>query len=373
MLNLLCTILRGEAFDCDHLDEMAAARFYALAREHGVHLLVADVVCGNESRSCPPALYEQLAAALRNQFAIEVIARREVQVALEAMCGGRIMPLLFKGTALAYTHYPDSFLRPRCDTDLLVADRDAEAAGAVLETLGYRRAALTSGDLVMYQAAYTRIQSRLPQTIDVHWRIANPQVFSRAYSFEELRARATPVRALGGAARTLADVDALVVACIHRVAHHAGEERLIWLYDIHLVAERLTAADQEMFLATAEEKKVVAVCVDGLRAAARAFEGVQTAALVERLEHARIERHERSAIYTAHGLRKMDVLISDLRALDGWKQRASLMRQHLFPPTNYMRSAYGISNGALLPVFYVWRIARGASRWLRTMAATDRR
>jgi hypothetical protein len=225
----------------------------------------------------------------------------------------------------------------------------------------------------MYQAAYTRMESRLPHTIDVHWRIANPQVFARAYSFAELLARATPVPALGAAASALADVDALVVACIHRVAHHAGEERLIWLYDIHLLAERLAAADRELFLATAEEKKVVAVCADGLRAAAHAFHGVQTAALVERFAHARIERRELSAVYTADGLRKMDVLISDLRALDGWKQRAGLILQHLFPPTSYMRSAYGISNGALLPVFYVWRIARGASRWLRTMAANDRR
>ena len=39
--------------------------------------------------------------------------------------------------------------------------------------------------------------------------------------------------------RGLSPVHALLVACIHRVAHHRGTERLIWLLDIHLLASRL--------------------------------------------------------------------------------------------------------------------------------------
>ena len=37
----------------------------------------------------------------------------------------------------------------------------------------------------------------------------------------------------------LAPVNALVLACIHRLAHHQGRDRLVWLYDIHLLAGRL--------------------------------------------------------------------------------------------------------------------------------------
>ena len=58
-------------------------------------------------------------------------------------------------------------------------------------------------------------------------------------------------------------MDALAIACIHRVAHHGDEQRLIWLYDIHLLAGALTAAEAEDFLSLAAAKRIRAVCARG--------------------------------------------------------------------------------------------------------------
>ena len=75
--------------------------------------------------------------------------------------------------------------------------------------------------------------------------------------------------------------------------------------------------------------------------------------------------HERSAVYVVRGRRKVDVLLSDLRALT-WKERRKLLREHLLPPARYMRETYGVRAPALLPFYYAWRIVRGAKAWFRS-------
>jgi putative nucleotidyltransferase-like protein len=420
MLDLLCAILREGPFqwpntfphtfqaECGALgapassivdgrqlnDEAGAVRLYDVAREHGVHLLVAERVWQRGALpDCPQALRDRLVTALRNQLAVEEFARQELRSVLAALNEAGTAPLLFKGTALAFTHYQDAALRPRFDTDVLIDTSEIQLAGATLEQLGYRRAPFTSGDLVMYQAPYSRTDRRgIRHAIDVHWRVSNPQVFASVLAIEELRPRATAIPTLGSAAQAVGSVHALALACIHRVAHHSDEERLIWIYDIHLIAERLTAAEQEEFVDLARAKELTAVCADGLALAERKFLGRGAASLVARLgspssppnrlrqgyggppklyaeadggHDQRAKPRERSEIYVTGKMRKVDVLVSDLKALEGWRTKMKLLREHVLPPASYMREAYGISNSALLPFFYVWRFVRGARAWWR--------
>lgn len=367
MLDLLCTILREGPFQWPDIDQADAVRLYDVARAHGVHLLVAERIWQRGVlNDCPPALRDRLVAALRSQLAVEEIARQELRTVLAALNDAGGAPLLFKGTALAFTHYQDPALRPRFDTDVLIDTREIQSAGATLERLGYRRPPFTSGDLVMYQAPYSRSDRRgVRHTIDVHWRVSNPQVFASVLTIEELRMRATMIPALGGAAQAVGSAHALALACIHRVAHHSDEERLIWIYDIHLVSERLAAAEQEEFVNLAQAKQLTAVCADGLALAERRFLGRGVASLLARLGMQSTTTRERSEIYVAGKMRKIDVLVSDLKALEGWRPKMKLLREHVLPPASYMREVYGISNSALLPFFYVWRFVRGARGWWR--------
>ena len=54
--------------------------------------------------------------------------------------------------------------------------------------------------------------------------------------------------------------DALLLACMHRVAHHHDNERLIWLYDIHLLRERMSRDEHAAFWRLAAERRVVTIC-----------------------------------------------------------------------------------------------------------------
>jgi hypothetical protein len=289
---------------------------------------------------------------------------------LDALHDGGIAPLLFKGTALAYTHYPEPPLRPRFDTDVLIDAAQVDLAGATLERLGYTRRTFTSGELVTYQVPYGRTDHRgLPHTIDVHWRVSNPQVFAAAFTIEELRARSINIDAFGKFARAAGPEHALALASIHRVAHHSDEDRLIWIYDIHLIAEGLSAPQQDEFVNVARAKHLTAVCAAGLTQAQEKFRGRGAAALVARLREslsdATTPTRDRSEIYANGRMRKVDVLISDLKALNGWRPKMKLLREHVLPPASYMRQTYGVTSTSLLPVLYVWRFVRGAKAWWR--------
>lgn len=62
---------------------------------------------------------------------------------------------------------------------------------------------------------------------------------------------------------------------------------------------------------------------------------------------------------------QVDVLWSDVSALPGWRARASLVREHLFPPVAYMRSHYTSWPATALPLAYLQRIVLGAPKWFR--------
>jgi hypothetical protein len=75
---------------------------------------------------------------------------------------------------------------------------------------------------------------------------------------------------------------------------------------------------------------------------------------------------EPTAEYLAGGFRKVDILRADLAAL-GWRDRLTLLREHLLPPPAFVLRASGQRSTLLLPVLYIIRIVRGASAWFRPL------
>ncbi|HTM27269.1 MAG TPA: nucleotidyltransferase family protein [Vicinamibacterales bacterium] len=282
---------------------------------------------------------------------------------IAALAAAGVSPLLFKGAALAHRHYPESWLRPRVDTDLLIRASERNAAASVLERLGYGRAERPTGDHVTHQFTYVRATPAGRIEYDVHWKIADPQVFADVLTVDEAAQRSVPMPVLGDAARAISDVDALVVACTHRVAHHFDTNCLLYLYDIDLLARRLGDADWDRVAAIAAQKRVRRVCARGLTLAA----GLLATPAPARVSRAMaVDESEPSASYLAPELRRVDILRSDLLAL-GWRARVRLLREHLLPPPEYVLRSYGTRHTALLPALYVHRIVRGAFKWVRPL------
>jgi len=290
----------------------------------------------------------------------EAVQVRELTRVLRALEDAGAAPVVFKGAALAHTHYSESWRRPRYDADLLIAPESRVPVFAMLRSLGYEQRVFVSGDLVMYQAPFERVDHLgIEHALDIHWRIANPQVVSQVLTHDELLERSVTVRVQEAPMRVLSSVDALLVACVHRVAHHPDFEKPIWIQDIHLLATALEPAEWRTFVERAVSRSIRAVCLDGLQQAQARF---QTEIPLEVLTSLGSRRGEPSAIFLRAGLRPIDRLVSDCRALRP-VAAARLVREHLFPPADYMRAAYGFNSRALLPVYYAARVWTGMFKW----------
>jgi hypothetical protein len=276
-----------------------------------------------------------------------------------------VRPVIIKGAALAHTIYADSHLRPSSDADLFIEFDQLGTLSDAFEELDYRRAHLVAGDLIMPQVSYTRTTvAGAPQICDVHWKLARPQAFAQAVTYGGLLGESVPIPALGRHALAAGDVDALVIACAHRVAHHSHEPRLIWLYDIHLLAERLGFEGLRRTAEVAGRRRLGAVCASGLSAAHDWFGTPLPAGLIDALnERSRESREEsRELIESSTNLR---VLISDLKLVTRWPDKLRLLQQHAFPSPAYMFRTYGIESRPMLPALYTRRLFVGAWRWVK--------
>lgn len=334
----------------------------AIAEEHGVLPLVADRLARRSgSRSSRLDWIERSAAREVAADLMVEIELREVLGALEQQ-GARV--LVMKGSQLAYSHYPQPHLRPRIDTDLLIATADRPVVDTVLRTSGYVSTPPVGGDLVMLQRIYAKDRPGVRCQVDVHWRLANPAVFADVLTFDEADAEAVALPALSASARGLCDRHALLVACVHRVAHHYDDGCLIWLYDIHLIASRLTASDWDRFTCMAASRGVAAVCRVSLE---RAIHRFRTPVPDRVLDHGPLAvdtGEEVTARYLRPGRRPIEAVVDDLRSLRAWPERWRLIREHAFPSAAYMRDVYAPASVAPLPVLYARRVFRGVRKWL---------
>jgi hypothetical protein len=217
---------------------------------------------------------------------------------------------------------------------------------------------------VTYQFHSQRIDAHgVRHLCDVHWKISNPQRFCDAVGFDELAESAVPLPLLGPGARGLGRVQALWLACVHRAAHHYDQETLVWLYDVHLLMGALDEAGVARFVALAARTGVRRICLRALLLARSRFGTTIAPTTLAALEAARED--EASTVFLRPGLRKVDLLLDDVRSLSGWGARLTLLKEHLFPAAAYMRGTYASGSSSSILWLYLRRIMTGASKWFR--------
>ena len=304
---------------------------------------------------------------VRAAAAIDAARERELRAGLAALAGAGARPILIKGAALAHTHYPRPEMRPRDDTDVIISSTSRDAAARALTSLGYQRPSEVDGELTTAQFHFDkRDRFGILHAFDVHWRISNVRVFADALSYEELARDAVPIPSLGPHAWGPSPRHALLLACVHRVAHHADTRDLLWLYDIHLLARGDNAAECSAFAALASARGMREVCARGLTLAAEAFGGIDPRWLTALSDSdGPGAPAEPSAAFLRGRLSLAAILRADLAATPRWRGRLRILREHLFPNRAFMYERYGARHRAALPVLYLLRIVGGVPKWFR--------
>ena len=329
-------------------DALEAAELQALV-EHGVIPLVYRA-------AHVPALRD---AAIR-AAGVELHRRENLREVLAALAARGVEVLILKGSALAYEIYDSPELRPRGDTDLLIRRESLEATREALQSLGFQETPGSGDEHGVQQAVFTRGA----HMYDVHWAIANTPVFAGALPFDDLLARSVALPGISEHARGLSHVDALLLACIHRVAHHHDSDRLIWLVDIALLRDRMSEAEHADFWRLAADRRLVAVCARAVELADEWLSRPRRFRAEDYLSPEEVARYEVSRVFMNRRLRRGRKLAANLRALP-WSARARRLWQLAFPPRTFMERSFGTRSRLALPWLYVYRGARGLARLFR--------
>jgi len=368
---LIAALLRGELPETvREADAEEAAALAEACVVHGVYGVLYHQFAGvpEQWHALPEALREPLESRARIDQAWELAHKAELIASLATFSDARVDVLITKGTALAYSLYPVPSIRSRGDTDLFVPAQDAASACDVMAELGYARD--THSQAIGCEVNFTKKDRfGLEHVLDVHWRLSSNELFAELLNWEDARRASDPVPALGVNARRLSYVHALLHACVHRAVHgHSpyyvnGEaflerNRLIWLYDIGLLAAAMQEPDWVSFAALARERAVSAVCHDALRAA-RDLIGASIPMEVERdlSVPARSELSARLLTESASHAVWLELL-----AQRGMLARLKFLRELLFPQRAYMRRKYPGSPNWAFPYLYVRRAAQGVRR-----------
>lgn len=292
--------------------------------------------------------------------ALEQSRLDDLRAVLAALAERGVTPLLMKGTPLAYDLYAAPELRPRGDTDLLIAWDQIDIVREAMTALGYAERTGSGDEHGVRQMAFVRND----HAYDIHWAITNTPVFADVLRYEDLVPRAVRVPRISEHARSLSRVDALLLACIHRVAHHHDSERLIWLVDIALLRDRMSRDEHRQFWQRAAGARVVGVCMRSIELAddwcARTPHNRAEAFLSDE----EIRRDEPSRLFLDRDLTYGRMMLADLGALP-WRARMQRLWQLAFPPARFMRESFGTRNPLALPWLYVYRGARGVARLFR--------
>ena len=360
----------GWPLACDGID---VTSLIETAVRHRILLLLGWTLrAGGRLHDSPPEFVETFQRTERAAVIEDAVRHTELVHVLEELSAAGVRALIFKGAALAHTHYPAAYLRVRADTDLLVPAADLPMLERVLGRLGYIHPTETSGHLVSYQCHFYKIDRHgIAHAFDVHWKISNLQVLADRFGWEELWRGRVGVDALGSSAVTADHVHALLLALVHRAGHHPGSHNLLWIYDLHLLVSRLRREEMTQLQELATARGLGQVAAEGLALARDRFGNRAADALIAALRDRRGRGCQEVATLEQGSWTQARVLRLDLDALPNWRARGRLIREHLVPPASYMRARYGVDSNVLLPGLYVWRALVGAPKWLRRRGADD--
>lgn len=267
----LAKAISGEATRLDAFDDGA---ILSAATTHGIIPLLDLRLKQATVTGVSAELGAELGQLAKSEAALDLLLNNSTRKTLDLLAAQGIPALLLKGTPVAYLYYEKSYQRSRCDTDLYIREEDTQATADLLSHNGYQVTGLGQRKYSSRQFGASIVAFQQVRThFDIHWKLSNRVMFNATLPFADCLENKQPIAALGANAFAPSNTDLLLHACIHRIAHGRNTERdrLLWLYDIHLLAEAMDEAALEGFGKKAKERQVGVLCADAVAVARELF------------------------------------------------------------------------------------------------------
>ena len=214
------------------------------------------------------------------ELSARFLSARLERLSLEALAileKANVRAALLKGLELATRLYPEAWLRPSVDVDVLVASGEFETAARALAAAGWKQA----GDPPRTAFEFSKDLAFLAPgggMLELHF--GYNADFQARVDAQALIARSHVVQLKGGVGRVLAAEDSLLVQCVH-AAHHAFTG-VKWLFDLKLEALAEPGC-WDALVERAHEYRVASAVGMSLREATRRVRATVPVAVLRRL------------------------------------------------------------------------------------------
>lgn len=336
-----------------------------LARKHGASGLLYRAIQTLERDDIPQVVLATLRETYLHTHLAQRLAYEELAALLAEFQRHDLEMIVLKGAALAKTIYPDAALRPFGDLDLLVRPEDNARAAEILRAREFQIAVEMEREqdsALWGQQTFYRAGNH-PARVELHWHLfVMPYYRNRAPRawFWEHRA---PLQIYQHTAQAFDAAANLIHLSAHSSLHHP-DTRLIWLYDLALLMEQERARlDWQALVETAQAFGLGRALQHALTQAAAAWDVELPARRA--LQNISLTRSERVMFTLARSNQRPARWLADGIALGG----AQYWRAHLFPAPAYMRERYRVRHDALLPFWYIARLASAFYKFARAALA----
>ncbi|HEX8355408.1 MAG TPA: nucleotidyltransferase family protein [Pyrinomonadaceae bacterium] len=261
-LLLLCAHRGGAGAAAGRVGELARAvvdwdYLYGLAHRHALLPLLYRGLEESARDSTPAGLRERLRAKFRENATRNTLLAGELVRIARLFGAAGVVPLAYKGPALAVQAYGDLSLRRFIDLDVIVRRRDVALAGERLLSLGFGKPeGLTASQEKFllrrqHNLAFSRDGGRL--TVELHWEVS-PAPFASVPLGEGAWERASTVTLHGAEVKCLAPEDLLLALAVHGTKHLW--ERLAWVCDVAALLNSRPGLDWDFVLRRARDSRV---------------------------------------------------------------------------------------------------------------------
>ena len=277
-----------------------------------------------------------------------------------------IHPILFKGTALAYSAYADPLSRDRGDSDILIQPDNYRLASDILLSEGFITEP-SIGAKYNIESEFVFIDKfGLRHWIDLHRQISICRAYAKHFPYQTLAANAVSIPFGDNQVKILGPIDAMLIACFHyhetlnssQSNNHPtpNQNLLLWLYDLHLLSQDFTEKHWAQLLDVASKTGLSGSCSEALILMRRYFDTDINLVVLEKLQ----EAVRNSAIDKYLKASRTRRRLYDVAHQESFLDKFGMLFEVLFPNTEFMKAKYPDAWPSSMIFLYVRRLLSGA-------------
>lgn len=264
ILGYVKSVLCGNAQDPPQSEPDDWKKAFRLLSGHGIlPLLYWKIKQLNQQNGLPDGVLGTMRQAFLRGVQESLLMENQILEIARALDGKGVVYRILKGPGLAQTVYPDKALRPSGDIDILILPRQFLEARQALEEIGYACRAKNFEQSGWFAKDEGFIKEGAAFKLELHFNILAWPRMRRHWDVEAFFQQSTDFALSGGyPVHALQAADALIHSILHLFVGHQDQERLIWLYDIALLADKLSKTGQWPMALELSRKRQVLLAVE---------------------------------------------------------------------------------------------------------------